>query len=90
MTKKSFRQALNEGMRQEMERDPTVIVMGEDIAGGMGSKGEQDAWGDVLGAARGCYRGSDAIACTIRRSARAHSLVPPQEQRSTACDLLRS
>jgi pyruvate dehydrogenase E1 component beta subunit len=53
MSKKSFRQALNEGMRQEMERDPTVIVMGEDIAGGMGSKGEQDAWGDVLGASKG-------------------------------------
>jgi acetoin:2,6-dichlorophenolindophenol oxidoreductase subunit beta len=53
MTKKSFRQALNEAMRQEMERDPTVIALGEDIAGGMGAKGEQDAWGDVLGASKG-------------------------------------
>lgn len=53
MSKKSFRQALNEGMRQEMERDPSVILMGEDIAGGMGAKGEQDAWGDVLGASKG-------------------------------------
>lgn len=53
MSKKSFRAALNEAMRQEMERDPTVIVMGEDIAGGMGAKGEQDAWGDVLGASKG-------------------------------------
>jgi acetoin:2,6-dichlorophenolindophenol oxidoreductase subunit beta len=53
MSKKSFRQALNEAMRQEMERDPSVIVMGEDIAGGMGAKGEQDAWGDVLGASKG-------------------------------------
>lgn len=53
MSKKSFRQALNEAMRQEMERDPTVILMGEDIAGGMGAKGEQDAWGDVLGASKG-------------------------------------
>ncbi|MDF2120403.1 alpha-ketoacid dehydrogenase subunit beta [Roseiarcaceae bacterium H3SJ34-1] len=53
MSKKSFRQALNEAMRQEMERDPTVIMMGEDIAGGMGAKGEQDAWGDVLGASKG-------------------------------------
>jgi pyruvate dehydrogenase E1 component beta subunit len=44
---------LNEAMRQEMERDPSVIVMGEDIAGGMGAKGEQDAWGDVLGASKG-------------------------------------
>jgi pyruvate/2-oxoglutarate/acetoin dehydrogenase E1 component len=53
MSQKSFRQALNEAMRQEMERDPTVIALGEDIAGGMGAKGEQDAWGDVLGASKG-------------------------------------
>lgn len=53
MSKKSFRTALNEAMRQEMERDASVIVMGEDIAGGMGAKGEQDAWGDVLGASKG-------------------------------------
>lgn len=53
MSKKSFRTALNEAMRQEMERDPSVIVMGEDVAGGMGAGGEQDAWGDVLGASKG-------------------------------------
>lgn len=53
MSEKSFRTALNEAMRQEMERDPTVIALGEDIAGGMGAKGEQDAWGDVLGASKG-------------------------------------
>lgn len=53
MSKKSFRTALNEAMRQEMERDPTVIALGEDIAGGMGAKGQQDAWGDVLGASKG-------------------------------------
>lgn len=53
MSKKSFRAALNEAMRQEMERDPTVIALGEDIAGGMGAQGEQDAWGDVLGASKG-------------------------------------
>ena len=53
MSRKSFRQALNEAMRQEMERDPSVILLGEDIAGGMGAKGQQDAWGDVLGASKG-------------------------------------
>lgn len=53
MSKKSFRMALNEAMRQEMERDPAIIALGEDIAGGMGAKGEQDAWGDVLGASKG-------------------------------------
>ncbi|MBN9022265.1 MAG: alpha-ketoacid dehydrogenase subunit beta, partial [Rhizobiales bacterium] len=45
MSKKSYRQAINEAMRQEMERDPRVIVMGEDIAGGTGAAGDQDAWG---------------------------------------------
>ena len=53
MSKRSFRQALNEAIRQEMERDPNVVALGEDIVGGMGAKGEQDAWGDVLGASKG-------------------------------------
>ncbi len=53
MPKKSFRQALNEALRQEMRRDPRVIVMGEDVAGGMGAPGEQDAWGGVLGVTKG-------------------------------------
>ncbi len=43
MSKKSFRQAINETLFQEMRRDPTVIVMGEDIAGGadIGALGER-------------------------------------------------
>ncbi len=53
MAKKSFRQAINEALAQEMRRDPTVIVMGEDNAGGMGSPGEDDAWGGVLGVTKG-------------------------------------
>jgi pyruvate dehydrogenase E1 component beta subunit len=36
-----------------MRRDPRVIVMGEDVAGGMGAAGEQDAWGGVLGVTKG-------------------------------------
>ena len=32
----TFVQATNEALRKEMERDPTVIIMGEDIAGGAG------------------------------------------------------
>ena len=39
----TYREALNEALAQEMERDETVIVMGEDNAGGAGSPGEQDA-----------------------------------------------
>ena len=32
----SMRQAINEALDQEMTRDPSVIVMGEDIVGGAG------------------------------------------------------
>jgi pyruvate/2-oxoglutarate/acetoin dehydrogenase E1 component len=53
MSKKSFRQAINEALAQEMRRDPTVIVMGEDNAGGMGAPGAGDAWGGVLGVTKG-------------------------------------
>ena len=45
----TYREALNEALAQEMERDPSVIVMGEDNAGGEGAPGEDDAWGGVLG-----------------------------------------
>ncbi|MFD7992252.1 alpha-ketoacid dehydrogenase subunit beta [Streptomyces mexicanus] len=51
----SYREAINEALRQEMERDPSVIVMGEDNAGGAGSPGEDDAWGGVLGVTKGLY-----------------------------------
>lgn len=53
MSIKTFREALHEGMLDEMRRDPTVVLLGEDISGGMGSGGEQDAWGGVLGATKG-------------------------------------
>ncbi len=53
MSKKSFRQAINEALAQEMERDPRVVIMGEDIAGGLGAPGEDDAWGGVLGVTKG-------------------------------------
>ncbi len=53
MPKKSYRQAINEAIRQEMERDHRVIMMGEDVAGGAGAPGEQDAWGGPLGVTKG-------------------------------------
>jgi len=53
MSKKSYRAAINEALRQEMRRDPTIVLMGEDIAGGAGAPGEQDAWGGVLGVTKG-------------------------------------
>ena len=51
----SFKQAINEALDLEMRRDPSVIVMGEDIVGGAGSPGETDAWGGVLGVTKGLY-----------------------------------
>ncbi len=51
----SFKEAINEALDQEMSRDPSVIVMGEDIVGGTGSPGEADAWGGVLGVTKGLY-----------------------------------
>ncbi len=53
MAKKSFRQAINEALAQEMRRDPTVVLIGEDVAGGMGAPGEDDAWGGPLGVTKG-------------------------------------
>jgi pyruvate/2-oxoglutarate/acetoin dehydrogenase E1 component len=53
MPKKSFRQAINEALRHEMERDARVIILGEDIAGGRGGGGEEDAWGGALGVTKG-------------------------------------
>ena len=54
--KLSYREAINEALSQEMERDPSVIVMGEDNAGGAGAPGEDDAWGGVLGVTKGLYK----------------------------------
>ena len=51
----TYREAINEALAQEMERDSSVIVMGEDNAGGEGAPGEHDAWGGVLGVTKGLY-----------------------------------
>ncbi|MET0152722.1 MAG: alpha-ketoacid dehydrogenase subunit beta [Candidatus Binatia bacterium] len=49
--KRTFVQAVNEALDQAMAADPTVIVLGEDVAGGAGQK--EDAWGGVMGATKG-------------------------------------
>ncbi|CAI8032016.1 Acetoin:2,6-dichlorophenolindophenol oxidoreductase subunit beta [Geodia barretti] len=41
----TYQQAINEALAQEMERDETVIIMGEDVA----------AWGGPLGITKGLY-----------------------------------
>ena len=53
MPMKSYRDAINEALTQEMERDPRVILMGEDIAGGTGGNADQDAWGGPMGVTKG-------------------------------------
>jgi pyruvate/2-oxoglutarate/acetoin dehydrogenase E1 component len=67
MAKKSYRQAINEALAQEMRRDPTVIVMGEDNAGGMGAPGEDDAWGGVLGVTKGPAKAPSSARPPARR-----------------------
>ena len=51
----SYREAINEALHEEMERDETVIVMGEDIAGAPQSNDPamEDAWGGVFGVTKG-------------------------------------
>ena len=56
MAQRTIRQAINEAFDQEMERDSTVILMGEDIIGGTGSPGEEEAWGGAMGIYKGLYR----------------------------------
>ena len=51
----SFQQAINEALAQEMERDERVVVFGEDVVGGAGAPGEDDAWGGVLGITKGLH-----------------------------------
>lgn len=54
MPKKSMRIAINEAIRLEMRRDPNVILLGEDVAGGKGgSAGLDEAVGGVLGVTKG-------------------------------------
>lgn len=50
-----YQDAINEALDQEMARDESVIVMGEDVVGGTGAGGEMDAWGGVLGVTKGLY-----------------------------------
>lgn len=51
----TFQQAVNEALDQEMARDESVVIMGEDVVGGTGTEGEMDAWGGVLGITKGLY-----------------------------------
>ena len=51
----TYAQAINEAIRMEMRRDPRVILMGEDVAGGatIAHLQDEEAWGGVLGVTKG-------------------------------------
>jgi pyruvate dehydrogenase E1 component beta subunit len=53
----SFREAINEAIHLEMNRDPTIVLLGEDIAGGAmleHLEGQnKEAWGGPMGVTRG-------------------------------------
>lgn len=53
MSIKSYRGAIREALEQEMQRDPDVILIGEDLAGGAGGGGEEDAWGGPMAVTKG-------------------------------------
>ncbi|KRP18403.1 MAG: pyruvate dehydrogenase [SAR92 bacterium BACL16 MAG-120619-bin48] len=57
MAIKTFREALNEALREEMQRDKRVFLIGEDIAGGMGGhEGAPGSSGGMLGVTKGLYQ----------------------------------
>jgi len=50
MTMKTMREAINEALRQELQRDPNVIIIGEDVVGGRGgTSGAEEASGGAFG-----------------------------------------
>ena len=54
MPQLSMRDAINQALHQEMERDPRVIVLGEDVSGGAGgTSGEREASGGIFGVTKG-------------------------------------
>ncbi len=51
---KTYRDALNEALHQEFERDERVFILGEDVSGGQaGSAGVVDAAGGIFGVTKG-------------------------------------
>ena len=54
MPQLSMRDAINQALHQEMERDARVIVLGEDVSGGAGgTSGEREASGGIFGVTKG-------------------------------------
>jgi len=58
MTAMRYWQAAADALRQEMRRDSSIVVLGEDVAGGAGREAEGiiDAWGGPFGTTRGLIK----------------------------------
>jgi pyruvate dehydrogenase E1 component beta subunit len=59
----TIREAINQTLFAEMERDPDIFVLGEDVAGGAGTAGGQEAIGGIWGTTGGliCRFGPDRV-----------------------------
>ncbi len=55
MTKMMMREAILQTLFQEMERDPNVVVLGEDLVGGMGTPGGPEAIGGIWSTSTGLF-----------------------------------
>jgi pyruvate dehydrogenase E1 component beta subunit len=56
MPQLSMRDAINQALHLEMERDSRIIVLGEDVSGGAGgTSGTREAAGGIFGVTKGLY-----------------------------------
>lgn len=62
MSLKTYQQAINEALRQEMQRDENVILIGEDLAGGAGTD-HRGTVGGIFGLTAGLFEefGADRV-----------------------------
>jgi len=55
MAQLTIREVINQTLHAEMERDSNLIMLGEDIVGGAGTAGGQEAIGGIWGTSAGLY-----------------------------------
>jgi pyruvate dehydrogenase E1 component beta subunit len=55
MAQMMMREAILETIRAEMRRDPAVMILGEDIVGGMGTAGGPEAIGGIWSTSTGLW-----------------------------------
>lgn len=55
MARMMYREAVVATLVQEMERDPNVVVLGEDVVGGMGTPGGPEAIGGIWSTSTGLF-----------------------------------